>query len=128
MVTAPEAVYRQVTPNSGPADWIREPNTFLFGQAITVSERHRFLDREHIVRVEVGPDGLWGRIQPDGLHSPYIPEPTAFHPVYIRLEHLRPLPPESFAPLSVTPDVQPQDKLVVIIRDAHPRLVLYEGE
>ncbi len=126
VITAPDAVYRQV--GTGRDSWIREPNTFLFGQAINVSERHRFLDREHIVRVQVSEDGQWGRIQPDGLHSPYIPDPTAAHPVFIGLEFLRPLPPQSFAPLSVYPDTQAQDKLVVIIRDAHPRLILYEGE
>src|SRR5690606_7690600 len=126
VIEAPDAIYREVISGSAPDEWLRENNTLLFGEAINVSERHRFLDREHIIRVWVQPDG-WGKIQPDNSHNPYIPDPTAYHAVYVRLEYLRPLEDNTFEPFSVYEDTQPIDKLVVIIRDAHPRLIAYEG-
>ncbi|MCI0710383.1 MAG: L,D-transpeptidase [Chloroflexi bacterium] len=127
VIEPPDALYRQLEPDHSPDQWIREPNTLLFGKAINVSERHRFLDREHVIRVTVN-EGGWGIIEPDGRHSPYLPNPTDFQRVYVELKYLIPLPDHAFNPINVYDNTVPVDKLVVIVRDASPRLLLYEGE
>jgi|GEM_PF-4566135 len=127
IINPPDAIYRQVIPDSPPSEWIRENNTKLFGEAINVSERHRFLDREYVLRVTIV-DQEWGLIEPDGLHSPYIPEPTDYHPTYIHLSYLTPLTDDAFTPINVYPDTQPADKVIVVIADHRPRAVMYEGD
>ena len=126
VITAPDAIYLEQTPNSSPDQWLHEENTLLFDQAINVSARHRFLDIEHILRVTVMPDG-WGRIEPDNNRSPYLPAQLDYQPTYVRLDYLHPMSAEAFAPFSVYEDTQPADKLIVVIRDSNPRLVLFEG-
>lgn len=127
VVTPPDAIFRQIVPDSPAQQWLRETNTLLFGEAINVSERHRFLDKEHVVRVTVQ-EGGWGLIEPDGQHSPYIPDPLDYHNVFVELKYLTPLPADAFTPFSVYEDTQAADKVAIIIRDAHPRLLLFEGE
>lgn len=127
VLEAPDAVYRNPYLSDDPADWIREPNTFLFGEAINVSERHRFLDRDHMVRVRIY-SSEWGELLPDGLHSPYLPDPTQFHPTYIHLSYLYPLSAAEFVPITLYDDTQNMDKLIVVVADTHPHLMLYEGE
>ena len=127
VVTPPDAVYREIEPSSNPADWFREENWLLFEQAMHVSAQYRFLNPQHVIRVTILEDG-WGLIEPDGQHSPYVPDPLQYHNVYVQLHFFQPLKSEDFAPLQVYPDTQPEDKLVVVIRDAHPHLILFEGE
>ena len=127
VVTPPDAIYREIEPSDNPADWLREENWLLFEQAMHVSAQYRFLNPQHVLRVTVQADG-WGLIEPDGQHNPYVPDPLQYHHVYVELRFFRPLTPEAFEPLQVFPDTQPEDKLVVVIRDAHPHLVLFEGE
>ncbi len=126
IVTTPDAIYRQEVPNSPPEQWLREENPLLFNEAINVSARHLYLDVEHVLRITVRSDG-WGLIEPDNGRSPYLPAQTEYQPTYIRLDYLRPLSSSDFAPFSVYADTQPVDKLVVVIRDTNPRLVLFEG-
>ena len=124
IIEAPDAVYLAPDPDDL---WIRVNNTFLFDEAAHVSARHLYLDRDHVIRVRIDESGF-GEILPDGHHSPYIPDPTQFYPTYIDLNFLRPLEPDSFDPITVYDNTENEDKLIVVIADHHPRIVLYEGE
>lgn len=126
VVTPPGAIYREIEPSNNPADWLREENWLLFAQAMHVSAQYRFLNPQHVIRVTVVDDG-WGLIEPDGQHSPYVPDPLQYHNVYVELKFFKPLVPNDFAPIQIYPDTKPEDKLVVVIRDAHPHLILFEG-
>ena len=89
------------------------------------SPSHDRIYKNSVQRLEVF-DEKWARLYPDnGLYSPWY-QYDRYPDVYVKRENFTPI--TNFDPINILPNTQNDDKMVIVIRNFYPELLLIEGD
>lgn len=123
IINPPDAIYQ----GRGIENATRLENELYYPEHFRVSALHRYLDIDHIVRVKILEGGQWGEILPDNYYSPFLENPYDDTLTYVALEFLRPIEQADLAPITVFSDTAPADKLILVVTNPMPQMIILEG-